>query len=380
MGRKTWQFEALDTLFFKESRPIDSVGAAQLASQFPPPVRTLVGAIRTAIGDQLGGDWQGYKQACLGNQLHPLKEAIGTPDSLGPLSFGGPWLAINGERLYPMPLIVLRGEGGMARLQPGNIVQTDLGQVCLPEMQPALAGAKPLDGAFVNAAGVQRIMAAESPQEEQIYSVAGDGGDKPALFHHEERLGIARDNRSRVTGDGLLYQTRHIRPAPGLVVELDVGGAAEHKSAFVRLGAEGRLAHVSNSDARPVPELPIAPQGATGLLLVLLTPALFANGWLPDGLHAEPCENQTFWQGELHSVGVKLVCSVVGKPLREGGWDMVNHMPRPLAGMVPAGSCYFVELDEGVDLQLAARQLHGKQIGKEQEWGRGLLAVGFWKK
>ena len=73
MSAITWRFEAADTLFFKESRPIESVGASQLGSQFPPPARTLIGAIRTAIGDQMGGDWHGYKEACRKDVSHPVR-------------------------------------------------------------------------------------------------------------------------------------------------------------------------------------------------------------------------------------------------------------------------------------------------------------------
>ena len=40
-GCEAWQFVPLDTWFFRESRPLESVGGAQLTSQFPPPVRTL---------------------------------------------------------------------------------------------------------------------------------------------------------------------------------------------------------------------------------------------------------------------------------------------------------------------------------------------------
>ena len=56
-------FEPLDTWFFRQARPHGSMGNSELGSQFPPPVRTLLGALRTAIGDawfaRHGGDWRG---------------------------------------------------------------------------------------------------------------------------------------------------------------------------------------------------------------------------------------------------------------------------------------------------------------------------------
>ena len=44
-------FTPLDTWFFRESRPHGSIGSSELGSVFPPPVRTLLGALRTLIGD-----------------------------------------------------------------------------------------------------------------------------------------------------------------------------------------------------------------------------------------------------------------------------------------------------------------------------------------
>ena len=41
---------AYDTWFFREFRPHDAVGASELSSLFPPPIRTLAGALRTLIG------------------------------------------------------------------------------------------------------------------------------------------------------------------------------------------------------------------------------------------------------------------------------------------------------------------------------------------
>ena len=45
------RFTPLDTWFFRESRPHGSIGSSELGSVFPPPVRTLLGALRTLIGD-----------------------------------------------------------------------------------------------------------------------------------------------------------------------------------------------------------------------------------------------------------------------------------------------------------------------------------------
>lgn len=369
--KQQWSFSALDTLFFKESRPMESVGGSQLASVFPPPVRTLIGAVRTSIGEALGVDWREYASG-----THPLHAVIGGPDSLGPLRFGGPYLLSHGQRLFPAPLALLQGSSGQTRLQPdSNITHCDLGAVYLPvKSDPMRHDAKPMEGALVTASGLQRFLSGDLLPSAEIRPASG-------LYTHEERLGIARNNSKRVTGDGLLYQTRHIRPLQhaGLQIGLIVDGLdnpAVPECGMARLGAEGRLAAWQRS---PAPALPAVhcPATAKGLLLMLLTPALFAGGWLPDGFVADRQDDAHVWLGELAGVKLRLKTSVIGKPVREGGWNMVQRAPRPLASYTPAGSCYFCEVVEG-DLRQAQAALHGLQIGQETEYGRGELAVGYW--
>ena len=60
MNTKTLRFIAIDTLFFRESRPFETFGGIELASLFPPPPRTVAGAIRSAIGEALGADWPAF--------------------------------------------------------------------------------------------------------------------------------------------------------------------------------------------------------------------------------------------------------------------------------------------------------------------------------
>ncbi|WP_308874159.1 type III-B CRISPR module-associated Cmr3 family protein [Thiothrix subterranea] len=59
-GKATLVFNATDTLFFRESRPMEALGEAQ--SVFPPPVRTLAGAVRTLIGEHFQVQWHEFDQ------------------------------------------------------------------------------------------------------------------------------------------------------------------------------------------------------------------------------------------------------------------------------------------------------------------------------
>lgn len=366
-----WSFNAVDTWFFRESRPMEAVGGAQLQSVFPPPARTLVGAIRTAIGEAMAVDWTAYGS----DAGHPLRAVMGDAQSLGPLRFVGPTLTFKNERLYPVPLALLsasqpRNERAFTRLVPGEAaVACDIGRVRLPTKKSPLEGAKPLEGAWLTPKGLNKFLDGHVPDSRDVV----DAGE---LFQSEDRLGIGRDAHRGSVEEGLLYQTRHVRPqsdvAVGMLVEgLSAGSLPD--SGVARLGAEGRLATWSRRDcSNPMKS---RSQGKR-VVMVILTPTRFLRGWLPDGFEQVVTEaGTTAWEGSLGGVPLRLVSAVVGKTMREGGWDMVSAAPRAVENLVPGGSCYFFER---MDASADGTALAGVQVGQDTQWGRGEVTWGNW--
>ena len=370
---KTLRFTALDTWFFRESRPMEAIGGSELASLFPPPPRTLLGAIRSAIGDAADVDWRAFAR----DSSDPLRELIGFGDDLGPLALSGPWLSHDQERLYPVPLCLLRNGDRFVRLRIGQAVETGLGKVRLPELSQSERGSKPLDRHWVTGAGLERILAGGVPDAEEIYAAKD-------LFHEEPRLGISRDNQQRTADEGLLYQTRHLRPVSGLAVEADIRSARATRlpTGLVRLGGEGRMAHIEVIATPGPPMAPRVQAGTRGLLLVLLTPVRCptgSNAWLPPGFAPREGSDPLLWRGEIAGISLTLHAAVLGKAQREGGWDMANRRPRAMQSLIPAGSVYYVTTE--TDLTSAVRALHGSCIGalEDRSLGRGLMACGLWK-
>jgi CRISPR-associated protein Cmr3 len=380
-----WCFSALDTWFFRESRPMESVGGAQLSSVFPPPARTVIGAIRTAIGQAHGVDWHNYphgQQA--GHQA--LRELMGDADGLGCLSFSGPFVIRSGQRLYPAPLVVLQAKqpdkkdtAAFTRLVPSDgLTDCDLGRVQLPKkLNAAAQGAKPLEQTWLTAKGLRAVLAGQTPTADDVIEAKD-------LFHAEERLGIGRDNATRTTQDGLLYQTQHVRPAPDVELGMQVQGLETDQTVpaqgLMRLGAEGRMAHWSRSNGHMLLD---SPAKGSRLLLVLMTHGRFTQGWLPDGFEVRklPTSGQTVWEGTLRGVTLRLLCAVVGKPVREGGWDLALRAPRSMESLTPAGSSYFCEVlnvDATAAPGGAVQALHGSHMGQDTALGRGEMAVGTW--
>lgn len=377
------RFTPFDTWFFRESRPQGSLGSSELRSVFPPPLRTLLGAVRTAIGDawhaRHGTNWRQFAQ------LAELQALIGNADNLGNLRCRGPWLVKGEQRLYPAPATLMIKDGICFSIGLGDPVHCDLGRLHLPAFPERvagldnLAGAKPLGQCWLTAAGWQAVLAGRALTPEQIVPAS-------ALFHEEPRLGIGRDNARSAVSHGLLYQTRHLRLHDDVAVELQLDGLADAaleslnlpERQVIRLGGEGRQACLSlqrgqvDADLTP-PDLP----DSGPLVLYTLTPmpcAIELPAGIPAGFQAVQRNGIDVWEGEIACVGVRILSVACGRPLREGGWDMANHQSRPVQSLLPAGSALFVEALDGTPASLLA--LHNLICGPDAALGRGQLLLG----
>jgi CRISPR-associated protein Cmr3 len=364
-------FDANDTLFFKEARPFESIGAKPLEGRFPPPARTLAGVLRTLAGDALGVDWKQYAKDDP-SQQHVF-DVIGRKDDpgLGRLALTGPFPMLGNERLYPAPLSLLRkAGGGFVRLRPGSEpVACDLGSVYLPELAEEAPGAKPLEDTWLTPKDLKRVLSGGDPL---------DPLPAARLFSPEARLGIALNHGTHSVEEGMLYQSVHARPRADIAVGVGVTGLPERiakQPAALRLGGEGRFASVRWAGGCP-PVEPTPSEGARGVLLLLLTAARFAEGcWHPPEFTPDE-DAPGVWNGAVAGVELTLCAAVFGKSVREGGWDLAARKSRPAQSLVPAGSVLFCTVPGKLDD--AVRALQGKRIGLDQELGRGEIAAGYW--
>ncbi len=375
---QAWHLDPMDTWFFREAKPFDTLGAPELASQFPPPAATVSGALKTLIGRQQGIDWRQFRP-----RNNP--DAAVNPDyaRLAQLKLCGPFLSLDGQVLFPVPAFLLyQASLGYRRLVIGKTpVETDLGKVRLPELPADCRnqGFKPLDNAWITLDGLNALLAGDLPDSSAIKMAK-------ELYSPESRLGIGRDNQTGCVKaeDRLLYQTCHIRPRDGVGLMAGIAGVdADLKPEAIRLGGEGRLSLMAaTGQALELPARPQANAQTSGLILLLLTPADLDSCWRLPGCKAQ-CpddrwndENKT-WRLTLQGVELNVQSAILGKPRREGGWHLAERKPRRVEGLVPAGSAWFCTVDN-MPLQQAIEALHLAQIGDGQPMGRGLLAVGLW--
>ena len=369
-------FEPLDTWFFREARPHGSVGNSELGSVFPPPMRTLLGALRTLIGDvwhtRHGGDWRSFADN------RELQALIGFGDDLGPLRANGPFLLRNGERLYPAPAnLMVKEQDGQRHyflLDLGSPVLCDIGRVHLPTF-PAqvavlgnnLAGSQSASDCWLTHSGMQELLQGKAPAANEVIA-------HNEILNEEPRLGIGRDNQRHSVQEGLLYQTRHIRLQPGVSVELHLHGLSDAsllpQHTTLRLGGEGRQAALSVSAQAPA--LPSAthaiPPGGV-FALYHLTPAPCTSGQpagIPCGFVRSTHQGADCWEGTLAGQQLRILTVACARPLRDGGWDLASHQARAVQSLLAPGSVLYVQNLSGGPLPTNAFSTLADATGRGQ--------------
>ncbi len=341
---KTWQFEALDSLFFRGAKPFNQGEGGFLNSQFPPTAQTMAGVIRSAIAEAKGVNWKVFREG----KEKQISDLIGLDsDDPGKLTFAGPYLIKGGDRLYPIPLHLLHSskENSWTKLKVSQkYLQTDRGEKRLPEVAKAIEGAKPVESGWLTEVQMLKVLQGGLPKDAPI--------KEDDVFVTESRTGIERDNKTKQVAEGALYFTRHIRLRNNVRLAIDVNGADDIQPApMLRLGGEGRMAHVVvNGSVNHT----LTHHGNDGkkAMIVLLTHADFGG------------------QAQPNIDGIEVVSACAGKAVREGGWDYKKGKPKPLKSLVPAGSVFFVQGD--------VSKL-GSHIGERTTFGYGEIAIGKWE-
>jgi CRISPR-associated protein Cmr3 len=109
--------------------------------------------------------------------------------------------------------------------------------------------------------------------------------------------------------------------------------------------------------------------------MVLATPALFEGGWRPGWL--DKFEQMNLPAG-VGAVRPKLVAAAVGRREPVSGWSLREKRPKAVRWMVPAGSVYFFEVEEGDPSRLLEswlRPVSDHQQDRKDGFGLALWGV-----
>ena len=389
MNKLAFRFSQLDSWFFREARPMESVGGSELSSVFPPPVTTMAGSIRTLLGDLIGIDWQQYNKKERQSLALDVNEQllIGHGEDTADLRFSFPIIEVNEKgnwlRLMPAPLDLLeiKDSEELVRLEIGtSAIQSDLGTTRLPELPSGIMGAKPLENVWLKPAGWKAYQQGQLPHAEQLVRLTD-------LIVKESRLGIARDNVKGSVESGMLYQTEHIRlkldPNKFEDIQLccEVTGIPTslnnlllNQSQAVRIGGEGRLAFVDVQSSEKLE--PIKQSMNDHVKLVFTAPAYFKQGWLPDGFEKQTHDDVDVFVGSLADQKITIIAQVNGKPKKIGGWDHATNAPKALRSFLPVGCCWYLSCENATALQT---HIDENGLGGLTQFGYGKGVVLPWK-
>jgi CRISPR-associated protein Cmr3 len=195
----------------------------------------------------------------------------------------------------------------------------------------------------------------------------------PSPLTRDLRTHVAIDPEKQSALDGALFRTEAVvfssgQTRYGLSVQCDVPGGlaaqAKELAGYVTLGGEQRLTKLS-TEGTAWPEVPkLRPSEGQLLRVVLLTPALFRQGWRP---------------GDFALDGAELVAARVDRPEVISGWDYAKAGPKPVRRAAPAGSVYWVRLNAGINAEswIKSRWLQSiSDDDQDRRDGFGLCAVG----
>ncbi len=358
---RLWTFEPLDSWFFRDGSPYNAGegGQSGAGGLFPPFMRTLQGAVRIALAQGQGWTWD-----C--DDRWPVE--LGTPDHLGEVTLGGPYVLREEDLLYPAPLYLMykppleKGETRFSRLKPGETVESDIGFRKFPVASPRLPDAKVAEGLWLDRVGMERLLDGGVPAGEHVYRAAD-------LWTEEGRTGLARDAGSRTAVTGQLYSCRHVRLREKVSLGVRVAGVPgewhQKAAGTVPLGGEGRVAvcTVTGADMSLVPAGSLAPeQGTVRFTVGLLTPGRYGD------------VRRVVLEGPPGVPG-HCVAACTGKLVPAGGWNSRSHEPLAMEPLVPAGSTWFFEADDSLVNEITA--LHGRNQG--DPYGFGQILIGNWR-
>lgn len=383
----------------------------------PPPPSLFAGAFRSSL---LGRDASQLSSFLSHGQCSDaaLAQCLGTPEVPG--NFCITWVSLAGEPgqagptanrstlpepISPLPADLLMLGKSFVALEPRPVAAGVQSAGDLP-LRATLVSAKqekPKGGLYLSAKGFSQHLSGQRPEPAQ-------GIESKHLYQRDPRLGIGLNADARTAEEGQIYTTEGYAFSPkdghtvtkfastGFLVGIQGVADLMPLEGVLRLGGDGRSAHYRrvafDLEANGFAHLRgegVAPTGVTAnagcsksstrFRLILQTPALFAQGWLPAGV-TQLDDGSYQLQGDGFSA--RLACAALGRRDTVSGWDLFQWAPKPAQAAVPAGSVYWFDEFAGDAGKLAAWVNQGlwpqnlsplQQSRRAEGYNRALLGV-----
>lgn len=379
-----WLIEPRDPIIFRDGRPFNaSPGARAKTLSFPLPA-TIAGATRTHAGLDANGRFDASRIAELqGKRVRgPLLVELHEDGRVKEWLFPAPADALlfkhdpyDRKLVRIVPLTAVATPSGTASNLPAGLA-------LVGSTEPANAKPHPKTPAFWRWDHYRDWLSEPKAQDVEL---EGFGRSGPA---RESRMHVSIKADTQTAEDGALFQTSGLEfvhtPTEedvshpslaqaqmlGLVVETDAG----LREGLGFLGGERRVARWRSGPDR-LPECP--PKVRQAIIasrhcrLILATPALFTQGYLPDS-------------AKLSRFGVTVsVQAVVNQRYQVvSGWDYAKSRPKSARRLVPAGSVYFLQLGgNDNDIGRLVDDVWLRAISDDEQDcrdGFGLAVLGAW--
>ena len=168
----------------------------------------------------------------------------------------------------------------------------------------------------------------------QAFHVARQQGNKLEMLLSEG---------TRSAEDGKLFTNRAVALKKDVGFVAAVAGAQLPDGGLLRLGGDGRAASIGPADmAWPQPDYERIAREAR-CRIVLTSPGLFTQGWLPNGFTAA----DSSYRFDLHGVQGRLVAASVARSEVVSGWNLAGNQgkgsPKPAQRIAPTGSVYWLD-------------------------------------
>jgi len=347
--------EPVDALYLRGNRLFGGPGEYS-ESLMPPWPSVAAGALRTRILADNHVDFTRYAQGVFSDS--PILDIIGSPREPGKFRLN--WFSLgsihgdHAEIYFPLPadMVAMEENTTPQFIFPHSLPKMLLSSYPLSKL-PVLKTARPSKlrtDLWLTHEGLNTYLAGSLPQGRHIVNTA-------ELWSHDDRVGIALRRTARTTEQGRIYTSETVLMKEGVGFIVGVKGAEGFlpDSGLIRLGGDGRGAVIKRC-AFDLPQPPwdqIEESGSFKLMLV--TPALFPQGWLPPGTRRDG--DQFLWSYE--GCRARLVAACFGRAIVISGWDLAARRPKQAFLAVPAGSVYWFEGLEGDLGSLKALQTKG---------------------
>ncbi|MDH2431441.1 type III-B CRISPR module-associated Cmr3 family protein [Pokkaliibacter sp. MBI-7] len=346
--------QPVDVLYLRGNRLFDGAGDYSEA-QMPPWPSMMSGALRARIlEDDESFDSEQYRKSGHYTTNLKVEKAIGTLKTPGSFTLELFTLAKRdqsgkGYEVYlpaPADLFVYRDNNHQAitacyqhPTPPHSAIRTSATLPMLPRLQHALRQ-KPESGYWLTLAGLTAWASGKAVKKDELISSS-------ALWKRDTRLGIALDGHSRTAAESQLYTSETVALAEdvGFIARVSGAGGVLPGNGLLRLGGDGRAASLETASFT-LPETDLdGIANSKGFRVLTLSPCLFKEGWLPNGVTLQSGHTYRLDAGALQAT---LVCAAVDRPQVISGWNLAEKKPKAASRFVPAGSVYWFTLADDV--------------------------------